>query len=278
MGNNYNPVYFVLTLFLASLVFLTGCFDVKREIKMYPNGSGLENIYVTLDNEFFEKMRTLAEIDKTGKWRKKLDTMNDNTLLENGIKMDIQKVGGTSIQELKITSKEDGSKEIFIQYFFDEPSVLIKVTNEATFSWSNQVPVQFTILKFIYDDEGNLTYKLTTRKAERYFNDELMQSVFSSMYSYKKINYTIEFPFEAKESNALYRSGNSLTWEMTLQTAMFDQQVDTAALVKDPELDLTYAEKIDRTIGRVSQKNNPLIRVQVYNRNKEPVKIGTGVD
>ena len=48
-------------------------------------------------------------------------------------------------------------------------------------------------------------------------------------------------------------------------------------LVKDPTLELTYAERVDRSIGKVSQKDNPLIRVQVYNRNKEPVKIGTGV-
>jgi hypothetical protein len=277
MGNKHRPVYFVFAVLLAVSFFLTGCFDVKREIKMYPNGSGLENIYVTLDKEFFEKMQTLAETDKTGKWRKKLDTLNDNGLLENGIRTDIQRVGGTSVKEIKVTNKEDGSKEIFIQYFFDEPNVLVKVTNEVTFTWSNQVPVQFCILKFIYDDQGNLTYKLTTRKAERYFNDELMHSVFSSMYSYKTIAYTIEFPFEVKESNAKTSSGNSLTWEMTMQTAIYDQQVDTASLVKDPELDLTYAEKIDRTIGKVSQKDNPLIRVQVYNRNKEPVKIGTGV-
>ena len=34
---------------------------------------------------------------------------------------------------------------------------------------------------------------------------------------------------------------------------------------------------VDRTIGRVSQKDNPLIRVQLYNANKEPVKVGTGI-
>ena len=72
-------------------------------------------------------------------------------------------------------------------------------------------------------------------------------------------------------------AGRTLTWEMTFENIMFNQQTDTASMVKDPTLELTYAEKIDRSIGKVSQKENPLIRVQVYNRNKEPVKIGTGV-
>jgi S1-C subfamily serine protease len=62
-----------------------------------------------------------------------------------------------------------------------------------------------------------------------------------------------------------------------MENAILNQQTDTAALVKDPELVLTYAERVDRTIGKVSQKDNPLIRIQVYNRNQEPVKIGTGV-
>ena len=147
---------------------------------------------------------------------------------------------------------------------------------ECTFSWSNQLPVQFSTLKFQYD-EGDLMFKHTTRKAERSFNDELMNSVFSPMYPSKKVTYSITFPFDVKESNAMTASGNTLTWEMSFDNIMFNQQTDTASMVKDPTLELTYAEKIDRSIGKVSQKDNPLIRVQVYNRNKEPVKIGTGV-
>jgi hypothetical protein len=93
-----------------------------------------------------------------------------------------------------------------------------------------------------------------------------MHSVFSSMYPSKTITYTIEFPFEVKESNAMTSSGNMLTWMMTMEDAMYNHQTDTAGLTKDPDLTLTYAERVDHTIGKVSQKDNPLIRVQVYNR------------
>jgi len=268
---------FILLSFLPVFLFISsGCFDVKREIVMNPDGSGDENLYVTLDKEFFERMNILATSDATGKWKKRADSVNDNTMIENRIRMDMGRVGGTSVKEVKVTSNADGTKEIFLQYHFDEPIVLLKVIKECTFSWSNQLPVQFSTLKFQYD-EGDLFFKHTTRKAERSFDDELMNSVFSPTYASKKVSYSIEFPFDVKESNAMTSSGRTLSWEMTFDNIMFNQQTDTASLVKDPTLELTYAEKIDRTIGKVSQKENPLIRVQVYNRNKEPVKIGTGV-
>lgn len=268
---------FILLSFLPVVLFISsGCFDVKREIKMNPDGSGDENLYVTLDKEFFERMNILATSDATGKWKKRADSVNDNSMIENRIKMDMGRVGGTSVKEVKVTTNADGTKEIFLQYHFDEPIVLLKVIKECTFSWSNQLPVQFSTLKFQYD-EGDLFFKHTTRKAERSFDDELMNSVFSPTYPAKRVTYTIEFPFDVKESNAMTSSGRILTWEMTMENIMFNQQTDTASLVKDPTLELTYAEKIDRSIGKVSQKENPLIRVQVYNRNKEPVKIGTGV-
>jgi len=268
---------FILLSFLPVILFISsGCFDVKREIVMYPDGSGDENLYVTLDKEFFERMDILATSDATGKWKKRADSVKNNSMIEDRIKMDMGRVGGTSVKEVKVTTNADGTKEIFLQYHFDEPIVLLKVIKECTFSWSNQLPVQFSTLKFQYD-EGDLFFKHTTRKAERSFDDELMNSVFSPTYAAKRVTYNIEFPFDVKESNAMTSAGRILTWEMTMENIMFNQQTDTASLVKDPTLELTYAEKIDRSIGKVSQKENPLIRVQVYNRNKEPVKIGTGV-
>jgi len=277
MNRHKNKYFFlsILILFIFSFVS-SGCFDVKREIKMYPNGSGIEDMYVTMDADFFSKMETLAQIDKRGRWKKKLDSLKDNNLMINGITADVQRTSGTSIKILTVTDNPDGSKLLHLQYFFDEPNVLTRIVKELTFSFSNQLPVQFCTVKFMYD-ESNLTFKHTTRKAERYIDDEQLNGVFSTDYLNKKITYSIEFPFEVKESNASAQSGNTLTWSMDFETAIHGQQTDTAALVKDPELELTYAEKIDRTIGKVSQKENPLIRVQVYNRNQEPVKIGTGI-
>lgn len=275
--NKVKFTKFILLSFLTVfLVISSGCFDVKREIVMNPDGSGDEKIYVTLDKEFFERMNILSTSDATGKWKKRADSVNDNTMIEDRIKMDMGRVGGTSVKDVKVTTNADGTKEVFLQYHFDEPAVLLKVIKECTFSWSNQLPVQFSTLKFQYD-EGDLLFKHTTRKAERSFDDELMNSVFSPTYASRKVTYSIEFPFDVKESNAMTSAGRTLTWEMTFENIMFNQQTDTASLVKDPTLELTYAEKIDRSIGKVSQKENPLIRVQVYNRNKEPVKIGTGV-
>lgn len=265
----------VFILLIISFV-ASGCFDVKREIKLYPNGSGVEDMYFTLDADFYSKMETLAQIDTKGRWKKTLDSLKDNTLIESRITADVQRTSGTSIKILTITDNPDGSKLVHLQYIFDEPTVITRLIKEFTWSFSNQLPVQFSTIKFMYD-EGNLTFKHTTRKAERYIDDELLNGVFSTDYLSKKISYSIDFPFDVKENNAMIQSGNILSWEMTFETAIHGQQTDTAALIKDPTLELPYAEKIDRTIGKVSEKENPLVRVQVYNRNKEPVKIGTGV-
>ncbi len=267
---------FFLSLLIFTFLSSSGCFDVRIEVKMYPNGTGYEEIFVTLDADFYSNLQNLASIDNTGKWKKKLDSLNDDYLIEKRITTDVERTPGTSIKDLKVTSKENGSKEIYLQFFFDEPEVIGNICRELLYDYSNQTPVIFTTIKFLYD-EGDLTYKHVTRKAERYIDDELMKSVFASSFSSRYINYTIEFPFDVNETNALIRSGNTLTWDMSIETALSGQQTDTAALTKDPALELTYAEKIDHTIGKVSQKENPLVRVQVYNRNKEPVKIGTGI-
>lgn len=267
----------IKSLVLFTLAFvLTGCFDIKRDIKMFPNGGGTENVIVTLDKDFFDKMQTLASVDNSGRWKRKLDTLMNNDLLQNGVRADIQRTPGTSIKELVVTTKDDGSKQISIQYSFDDPGVLVKIIKEATFSFSNQLPVSFASMKFL-DENGNLTFKYVTRKAERSFSDSLAMSIFSSSLASKSVSTTIDFPFEVTESNATTKSGNMLTWETSMQTILYDQANDTAALTKDPSVDLPYAEKVDRTIGRVSQKDNPLIRVQLYNANKEPVKVGTGI-
>ncbi|MCC6866415.1 MAG: hypothetical protein IT280_09695 [Ignavibacteria bacterium] len=272
---NFKQIISLLILQII-LFFSSGCFDVKREIQMNPDGSGMENIYVTLDKEFFERMTTLAQSDVSGKWKNRADSLNNDAMIEAHINADMMRIGGTSVKEIKVTSNPDGTKDIYLQYHFDDPQVLLKVEKECTYAWSNQLNVWFSTLRFQYE-EDDLLFKLTTRKAERSFNDELMNSVFSPMYPNKKLTYVITFPFDVKESNASISSGRTLTWDMSFETIMFNQQIDTASLVKDPSLELTYAEKIDRSVGKVSQKDNPLIRVQVYNRNKEPVKIGTGV-
>ena len=70
--NMKNVLVKSLVLFTFAL-FLSGCFDVKREIKMFPNGGGTENVTVTLDKDFFDKMQTLASVDNSGRWKRKLD-------------------------------------------------------------------------------------------------------------------------------------------------------------------------------------------------------------
>jgi hypothetical protein len=264
-------------LFLFALgISASGCFDVQRDIKMYPNGGGVEEMRVTLDKDFFDTFETYASSDQTGRAKNKLDTLKDNLLFYSGLMADLQRTPGISVKELIITDKEEGAKEIYIKYSFDEPQAVINIVKEATYSFSNQLNIIWQTMKFL-QDENNLSFKFVLRKANRAYDDELALSIFSGLLMAKTVTFNFDFPFEVTTSNSGSQAGNLLTWNANMNDIVNNQVDMTAEMTPDKGLDLTYAEKVEKDISKVSKKNNPLIRVQVYNANKEPVKIGTGI-
>ena len=260
---------------LVLALTVSGCFDVQRDIKMYPNGGGIEELRVTLDKDFFDTFQTYASSDQTGRAKGELDTLKDNILFYNELMADLQKTPGTSIQDLIITDK-DGGKEIYIKYTFDDPQALMNIVKEGLFRYTNQINVIWETVKFLQDD-NSLKFKYFIRKASRSFDDELAQSMFSGLISQKTLKVNFEFPFEVISTNAQSQSGNLLSWTANMNDVDHNQVEMTADMTPDKGLDLTYAEKVEKEISKVNKKDNPLIRVQVYNANKEPVKIGTGI-
>lgn len=265
----------ILILF-ALVISVSGCFDVQRDIKMYPNGGGVEEMRITLDKDFFDTFETYASTDQTGRAKKKLDTLKNNLIFYSGLMADIQRTPGTSIQELLITDKEGGAKEIYIKYIFDEPLALLNIVKEATYSFSNQLNIIWESMKFL-QDENSLKFKYVLRKANRAYDDELALSMFSGLLLSKTVNFNIEFPFEVTVSNSQSQTGNLLRWTASMNDIVNNQVEMTVEMTPEQGLDLTYAEKVEKEISKVGKKDNPLIRVQVYNANKEPVKIGTGI-
>lgn len=260
---------------LACALYVSGCVDVQRDIKMYPNGGGVEELRVMLDKDFFDTFQTYASSDPTGQAKGKLDTMKDNVLFYNELMADLQKTPGTSVKDLLITDKE-GGKEIYVKYIFDDPNALINIVKEGTFRYSNQLNIIWESIKFLQDD-NTLKFKYTIRKANRAYSDELALSMFSGLMMSKTLSVNFEFPFEVTSTNASSQTGNLVRWTASMNDVVNNQVDLTAEMTPDKGLDLTYAEKVEKEISRVSKKENPLIRVQVYNANKEPVKIGTGI-
>lgn len=84
-------------------------------------------------------------------------------------------------------------------------------------------------------------------------------------------------PFEVVSSNASYQTGNTLNWEFPISDILYSQAEMTAVMKRDAGLDLPYAEKIDKSTETVSKSKNPLVRIVLYNANKEEVKNGTGI-
>lgn len=270
--------FLIIKIFIVffAAISISGCFDIRREIKFYPNGGGIEKLYITLEKEFFDTFQTYASYDKTGRQKRKLDSLMNNELLQRGILTDVLRTGGTSVKDVLVTDKSDGSKVIYIEYTFDEPAAINKIVKEATYSFSNQLNINFTTLKF-YDETDKVRFKYIVRNASRSFDDSLALAVFSSIIASKRISTSIEFPFDVTTSNSNSQSGNIVTWEFPLYDALYNQIEMNAEMKKQEGLDLPYAEKVEKQVEKIDKNKNPLIRVQVYNANKEPVKIGTGV-
>ena len=269
--------YFISLLFLTTAcTFFTGCFDINRSIKFFPNGGGTETAVITFNKDFFNKIQLLASQDP--KWKKRADTLNNNTLFEAGFRADVMRTSGTSVKDLIITDLPDGGKQVTLTYTFDEPSVLVRIVKEATSRYTNGLNIIYDLLKFT-EDESGLKFKNTVRNASRQFDDSLSLSMFSSSLATNKITQQIEFAFDVTASNAQTQSDDkkTQTWETNMYDVLYNQVEMTADLQKPEGLDLPYVEKVDKSVGKVSQKDNPLIRVSIYNGNKEEVKIGTGI-
>lgn len=267
----------IIKALLLSILAITvsGCFDVRREIKFYPNGSGVEKMYISLDKSFFDTFQAFSSQDVSGRQKRTLDTLLNSDLLQRGVYASVQRTPGTSIKDIIVTNKDDGSKEIYIEYIFDDPSVITKIIKELSFSFSNQLNVNFATLKF-YEEPDKVRFKYVVRNASRAFNDSLITGTFSGLIAAKKVNTIIEFPFDVTGSNSQSQSGNVVSWEYPLYDVLQNQVEMSTEMTKPEGLDLTYAEKVVPQ-EKVTKNNNPLIRVQVYNANKEPVKIGTGI-
>ncbi|MGH2574224.1 MAG: hypothetical protein ACRDFC_00835, partial [Ignavibacteria bacterium] len=238
---------------LFSFLFLiSSCFDIRREIKIYPNGSGLEKIYITFDKAVFDIFKAFASQDKTGRAQKKLDSMMDNSLWERGLTDDFQRTPGISVKELQVTSKEDGSKDIYVYYIFDDPSVLLRTVKEATNSISNQQNVTFSTLKF-FDEGDKLRFKYVIRNASRSYDDSVALNLFSNLIQTKRVSYIFEMPFEVISSNAQSQSGNTLSWEFPISDIVYNQVEMLAEMKREHGIDLPYAEKVDKTIERVDR-------------------------
>lgn len=262
---------------LLPVIFLfTGCFDIKREIKFYPNGSGVEKIYLSFESTVFDLFNQYSSLDPTGKARKKIDSLMNNSLWEQNITNDFQRAPGTSLKEVTVTSKDDGAKEVFIHYSFDDPSALVRTVKEATVSIANKQNINFTLMKF-YDEGDKLRFKYVLRNATRSYDDSVALNLFYSIIQSKRISYSIEMPFEVLTSNAQSQNGNILTWDFPITDVLYNQIEMTAEMKREPGIDIPYAEKVEKDITKVDKNRNPLLRVVVMNGNKEEVKIGTGI-
>jgi len=271
MKKRRNLLSFAL---IALLITSQGCFDIRREIKIYPNGSGEERIYVTIAKPTVD---ILNNYSGSNMGIKKLALLLSNeAIMQQDISTNIQHAPGISLKEVRVTTGPDDSKDILVHYTFDEPSALVRTIKEMTFNMSNMQNVNFTLLKFS-DEDDELKFKYILRNASRSYDDQELLSLFSGTIQSSRVSYTIDMPFEVLASNSTSQSGNTLYWDFALSDILYGQAEMTASLKRETGIDLPFAEKIDKSVQQVTGSKNPLIRLQVYNANKEPVKVGSGI-
>lgn len=270
-----KKIIFSFTLLLLALMFLTGCIDIKRDIKIYPNGTGLESATITLSPQFYEILKSYAELDNSGNAKKYLSILNDESQLIQTITSDFQKATGTQMKDLKVNTLQDGSKEIYLEYIFDNPQVLLGVVKTLSFPYTNKLNVIWSTLKFM-DDNTKLSFKWVIRKADRSFSDSLGQALFSPLINSTRTSISIDMPFNIYTSNAQSQSEKVLSWDFPNSDIQSGQVEMTAEMERVQGLDLFFADKPSKE-EKVSQNVNPMIRVQIYNANQEPVKIVAGI-
>lgn len=264
--------YLILFSFLISIA---GCFDVKREIKFYPNGGGQEKIYISVGKDFIDLMQTYAGQDQSGNAKNKLDTLMDSDKLQPALYSELQKTPGISLKDCIITNKNDGSKDIYILYTFDEPSAIVKIVSSMTNWFATNPQVVYSSVKFT-QESGNVKFREIIRNASRAFSDELANSIFQNLMMSKIVDQSIEFAFDVFATNAKSHFEKTCNWEYSIYDAMNNPIELTAEMTKPENIDLPYAEKIEKQ-ERVDKNKNPLIRVMVYNANREWVKTITGI-
>jgi hypothetical protein len=270
-----KKIIFSLILFLLTIVLISGCVDVKRDIKIYPNGTGTENVYVTLSPQFYEILKSYAEQDNSGNGKKYQNVLTDESQLIQTITADFQKASGTQMKDIKVTTLQDGSKEIHLEYIFDNPQVLFGIVKTISFPYTNKLNVIWSTIKFL-DDNTKLNFKWIMRKADRSFSDSLGQALFSPVINSTRTYINLEMPFTVYTSNAHSQSENVLRWDFLNSDILLGQVEMTAEMERVRGIDLPFADKPSKE-EKVSQNVNPMIRVQIYNANQEPVKIVAGI-
>jgi hypothetical protein len=135
--------------------------------------------------------------------------------------------------------------------------------------------VVYSSVKFT-QESGNVKFKEIIRNASRAFSDELANSIFQNLMMSKMVDQSIEFAFDVFATNAKSHFEKTCNWEYSIYDAMNNPVELTAEMTKPENIDLPYAEKIEKQ-EKVDKNKNPLIRVMVYNANREWVKTITGI-
>ena len=263
-------------LLLIPLIFsLSGCFDVKREISYFANGGGEEKLAITIDKEFFTTLQSFASQEGNSRIRSMLDTVMTDDLLQPRLYKEVQKAINTSIKEVIIKVNPDGSKEIDINYSFDDPACIVRIVSAATGWFATNPELVYSSAKFSIDS-GEVRFRQSIISAFRAFNYDLENSSFKNMMLSKNVTQDIKFPFDITTTNAMSQQGNTCSWTYSLYDALYGKVEALANMTLPEGLDLPYAEKIVH-IEKVDTKSNPLVRIMIYNPNKEWVKTISGV-
>ena len=232
-------------------------------------------LFTSFFYQFYEILKTYAELDNSGNAKRYQNVLTDDSQLMQTITSDFQKATGTQMKDLKVTTLQDGSKEIYLEYVFDDPQVLFRMAKTVTYPYTNKQNVIWSTQKFT--DEGTkLRFKCVMRKADRSFSDSLGLALFTPLINSTRTSISMEMPFDIYTSNANSQAEKTLSWDFLNSDILFSQVEMTAEMERVQGIDLPFAEKPQKE-EKVSQNVNPMIRVQIYNANQEPVKIVAGI-
>lgn len=212
-----NLLLFIITsLFTLSLA---SCISINRSIKLNADGSGTEDMRMTMDKEYLLMLASFATaIDSNRKQEIMNALYNDSSYIEK-IKLKEETLKGVRVIDASSVTTPDSAKVITVIYDFDDISALeysLMGTDDMNGTTDSDI---------LMKDNGNTVsfeYRITN-KNDMKENDEAGSSLkadIMELFKDDKLTVNIEMPYDVVSSNAHSSSGRILTWQFDIMGIM----------------------------------------------------------
>lgn len=209
----------ILILIFTAIIF-SSCISIERTIRINEDGSGKELMTAHYTREFFDFLKSTAMAFDSTKGQSIIDSIYNEEMFTKDIKKNYRKIEGINIKDIKARMNPDSSMNLYIDYTFDNIEKLSE-TIQSLEDKENTFGKSKTEISF--KKKGNKYYfNYVIEKFETGDTNKSMANSLSAFFKDQKMTFKITFPFSITSTNAMKKSGKTLTWEFDMDKMMTD--------------------------------------------------------